>query len=109
MAKNEEETARWKNYKDDNGTAVENLERFSKNLTVDVMVPIGSKAYMSGQLIHTNEVLVGHYQNYFSKCSAHMAKEICEYRIKMADEHLEKLRTESDLWTYVKFIIYFVL
>ncbi|CAD7014861.1 unnamed protein product [Ceratitis capitata] len=62
------------------------------------MVPIGRKAYMPGHLIHTNEVLVGHYQNYFSKCSAHKAKEICEYRIKMAEDHLEKLKTERDLW-----------
>ncbi|XP_011208838.2 unconventional prefoldin RPB5 interactor-like protein [Bactrocera dorsalis] len=98
LAKNEEETTRWKNYKDENGTAVENLDRFSKNLTVDVMVPIGRKAYMPGHLIHTNEVLVGHYQNYFSKCSAHKAKEIGEYRIKMAQENLEKLQTESNLW-----------
>ncbi|XP_014103580.2 unconventional prefoldin RPB5 interactor-like protein [Bactrocera oleae] len=98
LSKNKEETTRWKNYQDDNGTAVENLDRFSKSLTVDVMVPIGRKAYMPGQLIHTNEVLVGHYQNYFSKCSAHKAKEICEYRIKMAQENLEKLQTESDLW-----------
>ncbi|XP_054090440.1 unconventional prefoldin RPB5 interactor-like protein isoform X2 [Zeugodacus cucurbitae] len=62
------------------------------------MVPIGRKAYMPGQLIHTNELLVGHYQNYFSKCSAQKAKEICEYRIKMAHELLEKLQTEADLW-----------
>lgn len=73
------------------------------------MVPIGRKAYMPGQLIHTNEVLVGHYQNYFSKCSAHKAKEICEYRIKMAQENLEKLQTESDLWKYVEYVINFVL
>uniref|UniRef100_A0A0K8WKC5 Unconventional prefoldin RPB5 interactor n=1 Tax=Bactrocera latifrons TaxID=174628 RepID=A0A0K8WKC5_BACLA len=98
LAKNGEEATRWKNYKDENGTAVENLDRFSKNLTVDVMVPIGRKAYMPGQLIHTNEVLVGHYQNYFSKCSAHKAKEIGEYRIKMAQENLEKLQNESNLW-----------
>ncbi|XP_036332671.1 unconventional prefoldin RPB5 interactor-like protein, partial [Rhagoletis pomonella] len=98
LTRNEEETARWKSYKEENITAIENLDKFRNYLTVDVMVPIGQKAYMPGQLIHTNEVLVGHYQGYFSKCSAQKAKEICEYRVKMATEHLEKLNTESDLW-----------
>ncbi|XP_017463696.1 PREDICTED: unconventional prefoldin RPB5 interactor-like protein [Rhagoletis zephyria] len=98
LTRNEEETARWKSYKEENITAIENLDKFRNYLTVDVMVPIGQKAYMPGQLVHTNEVLVGHYQGYFSKCSAQKAKEICEYRVNMATEHLEKLNTESDLW-----------
>lgn len=62
------------------------------------MVPIGRKALTPGQLIHTNEVMVGHYQNYFSKCAAHTAKEICKHRIGMANTHLKELKTEADLW-----------
>lgn len=74
---------------------------FGKRLTVDVMVPIGKKALMPGQLLHTNEVLVGHYQGYFSKCTTFKAKEICEHRIKMAKDHLKKLDLEAELWKLV--------
>ncbi|XP_053962977.1 unconventional prefoldin RPB5 interactor-like protein [Anastrepha ludens] len=98
LAKNAEETARWKNYKEENITAIENLDKFSKYLTVDVMVPLGQKAYMPGQLVHTNETLIGHYQGFFSKGSAHKAKEICQHRVKMAVEHLDSLKAEADLW-----------
>ncbi|XP_067632829.1 unconventional prefoldin RPB5 interactor-like protein [Eurosta solidaginis] len=98
LKKNDEEISRWKRYQEENDTAVENLDKFSKNLTVDVMVPIGQKAYMPGKLIHTNEVLVGHYQGYFSKCTSYKAKDICKHRIKMATETLDKLKAELDLW-----------
>lgn len=98
LQKNEEETQRWKTYLKENETAIENMNMFGKRLTVDVMVPVGKKAFMPGYLMHTNEVLVGHYQGYFSKCTSHKAKEICELRIKMAKEHLKKLETEAELW-----------
>lgn len=71
---------------------------FAKRLSVDVMVPIGKKAFMAGHLIHTNEVLVGHYQGYFSQCTTFKAKEICELRIKMAKDHMKTLETEADFW-----------
>lgn len=77
---------------------MKNLEIFSKNLSVEVMVPIGKKALMPGELIHTNELLVGHYQGYFSACSAHKAQEICQHRLRLAEEHLNKLQVEADLW-----------
>ncbi|XP_005179294.1 unconventional prefoldin RPB5 interactor-like protein [Musca domestica] len=98
MQKNAEETDRWKNYLNENETAKENLSIFQKRYTVEVMVPVGKKALMPGQLIHTNEVLVGHYQGYFSKCSAHTAAQICDLRIKTAKEHLKKLETELEMW-----------
>ncbi|XP_023295221.2 unconventional prefoldin RPB5 interactor-like protein [Lucilia cuprina] len=98
LQKNEEETQRWQNYLKENETAIENMAMFGKRLTVDVMVPVGKKAFMPGHLLHTNEVLVGHYQGYFSKCTTFKAKEICDLRIKMAKEHLKKLQTEADLW-----------
>lgn len=53
---------------------------------------------MPGELIHTNELLVGHYQGYFSACSAHKAKEICQHRLRLAEEHLKQLEVEADLW-----------
>ncbi|XP_061389551.1 unconventional prefoldin RPB5 interactor-like protein [Musca vetustissima] len=98
IQKNAEETERWRTYLKENETAKENLAMFQKRYTVEVMVPVGKKALMPGHLIHTNEVLVGHYQGYFSKCSAHTAGQICDLRIKTAKEHLKKLETELEMW-----------
>ncbi|EDW09192.2 unconventional prefoldin RPB5 interactor-like protein [Drosophila mojavensis] len=98
LDKNAYETERWLAYKADNEVAIENLNMFAKNLSVEVMVPIGKKALMPGELIHTNEVLVGHYQGYFSACSAYKAEEICQHRWRLANEHLKKLQVEAELW-----------
>ncbi|KAH8394781.1 hypothetical protein KR222_005611, partial [Zaprionus bogoriensis] len=98
LDKNAHETERWQAFKADNETAISNLDTFSKHLSVEVMVPIGKKALMPGELIHTNELLVGHYQGYFSACSAHKAKEICQHRLRLAEEHLKQLEVEADLW-----------
>ncbi|XP_030383161.1 unconventional prefoldin RPB5 interactor-like protein [Scaptodrosophila lebanonensis] len=92
------ETERWLTFKAENEETIKNLNMFSERLTVDIMVPIGTKAFMPGHLIHTNELLVGHYQGYFSKCSAHKAKEICQHRLRLAEGHLKKLETEAELW-----------
>ncbi|XP_070134458.1 unconventional prefoldin RPB5 interactor-like protein [Drosophila bipectinata] len=95
---NAAETERWQTFKSDNESAIRNLEMFVRKLSVEVMVPIGKKALMPGELIHTNELLVGHYEGYFSQCSAHKAQEICRHRLKIADEQLKKLQAEADLW-----------
>ncbi|XP_034103818.1 unconventional prefoldin RPB5 interactor-like protein [Drosophila albomicans] len=98
LNKNADETDRWQAFKADNESAIANLDMFSKKLSVEVMVPIGKKALMPGELIHTNELLVGHYQGYFSACSAHKAKEICQHRLRLAEEQLKKLGVEAELW-----------
>ncbi|XP_016947317.1 unconventional prefoldin RPB5 interactor-like protein [Drosophila biarmipes] len=98
LDKNAGETERWQAFKSDNESTIRNLELFAQKLSVEVMVPIGRKALMPGELIHTNELLVGHYEGYFSACSAHKAKEICRHRLKLAEEQLKKLEIESDLW-----------
>ncbi|XP_043643099.1 unconventional prefoldin RPB5 interactor-like protein [Drosophila teissieri] len=95
---NASETERWEAFQRDNESTIRNLDKFAQNLSVEVMVPIGRKALMPGELIHTNELLVGHYEGYFSACSAHKAKEICQHRLKLAEEQLEKLAVENDLW-----------
>jgi len=95
---NASETDRWEAFKRDNESTIRNLDKFAKNLSVEVMVTIGRKALMPGELIHTNELLVGHYEGYFSACSSHKAKEICQYRLKLAEEQLKKLAVENDLW-----------
>ncbi|KAH8371536.1 hypothetical protein KR093_007909, partial [Drosophila rubida] len=98
LNKNADETKRWQAFKADNEGTIANLDMFSKKLSIEVMVPIGKKALMPGELIHTNELLVGHYQGYFSTCSAYKAKEICQHRLHLAEEQLKKLGAEAQLW-----------
>lgn len=62
------------------------------------MVPIGSKALIPGKLYHTNEVFISHSQSMYSKCTAHQAMEICNHRIKKAEQRLEALNTEHDMY-----------
>lgn len=44
-------------------------------------VPIGSKAFMPGKLVHTNEVLVLLGDNWFAERSAKQACEIIDRRL----------------------------
>jgi unconventional prefoldin RPB5 interactor 1 len=43
----------------------EKLEMLSGKLSSEVMVPLTSKAFMIGQLVHTNEIMVLLGENYF--------------------------------------------
>lgn len=74
------------------------LREFQKKLTADIMVPIGSKALMPGQLYHTGEVLVGHGNKTFSKCTTLQAIKICKHRQNYASTRLEQLETERNLY-----------
>lgn len=75
------------------------MEMFIKKYNIDVLVPIGGgKAFMPGYLYHTNEILVGHYNGLYSKCSTSKAQEIVKYRLNLAKERLENLRKEKELF-----------
>lgn len=47
----------------------------------DIMVPLGPKAFMPGQIVHTNEVLVLLGENYFVERTAKQASGIIERRL----------------------------
>lgn len=74
------------------------MEQFRKAIDVDIMVPIGSKALMPGKLIHTNEIFLSHTPTYYSKCSAHQAMEICKHRIQVAQQRLDALTIEREMY-----------
>lgn len=67
-------------------------------LKIEIMVPVGNKALIPGELVHTNNILVSHYQNFFSTCSAQTAKQICHLRVQKANEQLQKYKSEANLW-----------
>jgi unconventional prefoldin RPB5 interactor 1 len=54
------------------------------------MVPMGDLAFMPGELVHTNEVMVLLGDNYFVERSAHQASEIIERRVQVIDDMIDK-------------------
>ena len=57
----------------------------------------GSKAFMLGQLVHTNEILVLLGDNWFAERSAKQAGQICQRRLIKCKDQLDKLREEKKL------------
>ncbi|KAI9328565.1 hypothetical protein DFJ73DRAFT_964449 [Zopfochytrium polystomum] len=64
------------------------LEETPKKLKADVKVPIGPLAFMQGELIHTNEVIVSLGANWFMECSASHAREIVARRREYSTEQM---------------------
>ena len=73
------------------------LETLSDEMEHSVMVPMTSKAFMPGKLVHTNEILVLLGDNWFIETSARRAAEIAGRRLKHCDDILESLEQELEL------------
>ncbi|XP_041772162.1 unconventional prefoldin RPB5 interactor-like protein isoform X2 [Anopheles merus] len=99
LHKNQEETARWTAYKQEHVDLKANLRMYQKAPRADIMIPIGSKALLPGQLYHTGEVMVSHGCGYFSECSAEQAQSIADRRIRLADELLAKYEREREMYS----------
>ncbi|XP_020387515.2 unconventional prefoldin RPB5 interactor 1 [Rhincodon typus] len=67
------------------------LKNLPDKVSYDVMVPFGPLAFMPGQLIHTNEVMVLLGDNWFAKCSAKQALGMVEHRKKHVQKALDDL------------------
>ena len=59
------------------------------------MVPLTSKAFMRGHLVHTNELLVLLGDNWFMEASAKRAAEVASRRLRECDNILEKVTDRS--------------
>lgn len=82
MQENESSVSTWIGYKKDLEDVKKNLISYSEKLSVPIMIPLCSKAMIPGKLVHTNQVLVGLGDNWFSKVSTKSAVENCDRRIK---------------------------
>lgn len=71
---------------------------FRESLRKEILVPVGSKALIPGELYHTNEILVGMYSGLLVKCSSFKAAELCHHRLKRAKERLDALEAESKMY-----------
>jgi hypothetical protein len=60
------------------------------------MVPFGTKAFMPGELVHTNEVMVLLGENYFAERSAKQANEIANRRGGVAASNHQLARREME-------------
>ena len=72
---------KWEKFKEDYETVDKLLSDLPKKTRHDVMVPIGPLAFMPGQLIHTNEIMVLLGDNWFAERSATQAMEIAQRRL----------------------------
>lgn len=77
----------------------ENLQHFLKSHSLEIMVPMGKKAYVRGKLQHTNEVTVCHGASMFSDCSSEQAIDLIKMRLNNCETQLQALEKERDLFT----------
>uniref|UniRef100_A0A182WIS5 Unconventional prefoldin RPB5 interactor n=1 Tax=Anopheles minimus TaxID=112268 RepID=A0A182WIS5_9DIPT len=96
---NEAETARWTVYRQEHVELKENLRMYQKAPRADIMIPVGTKAFLPGQLYHTGEVMVSHGCGYFSNCSTEQAQSIADRRIQLAEQLLQKYERERSLYS----------
>jgi unconventional prefoldin RPB5 interactor 1 len=76
----------------------DSLNQFVKSHSLEIMVPMGKKAFVRGKLQHTNEVTVCHGSSLFSDCSSGQAIEILEHRMINCDAQLKALEKEKELF-----------
>ncbi|KAL4234174.1 uri1 [Mactra antiquata] len=88
---------RWMQFISDFEALKGRLLSLPDKVTHDVMVPFGKMAFMPGQLVHTNEVLVLLGDNWFAERSAKQAAEIVDRRLQMATSNLEDLQKQKEL------------
>ncbi|KAK7505744.1 hypothetical protein BaRGS_00003015, partial [Batillaria attramentaria] len=93
----EEKLTQWEKFRSDYLALKERLRTLPDKITHDVMVPFGSLAFMPGQLVHTNEVLVLLGDNYFVERSARQAADIVSRRLKELDKNIESLKEQREL------------
>lgn len=90
---------KWLKYKKELVETKDNLKEFVKSRSINIMVPMGKKAFVRGCLQHTNEITVSHGSSLFSDVSSAQAVEILEHRIKLCETQLQALDKEKELFT----------
>ncbi|KAK3086125.1 hypothetical protein FSP39_013907, partial [Pinctada imbricata] len=84
-------------FKSDYKALQERLLSLPDKMKHEVMVPFGSVAFMPGELVHTNEILVLLGDNWFVDRSAKQAAEIVQRRIKSIEKEICQLKEQRKL------------
>lgn len=87
---------KWEKFQEDYTALHGLLDNLPKKTTHEIMVPVGPLAFMPGQLIHTNEIMVLLGDNWFAERSASQAVEIAQRRLKNVEEYLSNLHQEQE-------------
>jgi unconventional prefoldin RPB5 interactor 1 len=90
---------KWRKYKEELKTTSGNLKEFVKSHSLEIMVPMGKKAFVRGKLLHTNEITVSHGSSIFSDVSSTQAVDLLEHRMKLCDTQLLAIEKERELFT----------
>ncbi|XP_063981155.1 unconventional prefoldin RPB5 interactor 1 [Diachasmimorpha longicaudata] len=98
IRRNNEQVKTWNDYKKRHEKVLEGLGILPHDLSLNCMVPMGKRALMRGKLVHTNEIMVCLGDGYFAKYSASQAIALCNRRIQKANEMLENLEKERNLY-----------
>ncbi|XP_033626609.1 unconventional prefoldin RPB5 interactor-like [Asterias rubens] len=93
----ESKTKKWEKFKDDYTALQDRLRSLPDKVSHNIMVPFGSVAFMPGQIVHTNEIMVLLGDNWFCERSAKQACEIVDRRKENVDSMLSDLAKQSDL------------
>ncbi|XP_041376987.1 unconventional prefoldin RPB5 interactor 1-like [Gigantopelta aegis] len=93
----DEKIQQWEKFKSDYEAVAKKLSTLPDTISKDTLVQFGPLAFMPGQLVHTNEVLVLLGDNWFVERSAKQAIDIIERRNKEIDRQLKDLHEQKKL------------
>ncbi|CAH1779921.1 unnamed protein product [Owenia fusiformis] len=93
----DENIKQWNKFRSDYVDLQSRLKSLPEKVKHDIMVPFGSKAFMPGQLVHCNEILVLLGDNWFAERSSTQACGIIDRRLKSIDKQLSDLTRQRDL------------
>ncbi|XP_050538144.1 RNA polymerase II subunit 5-mediating protein homolog isoform X2 [Daktulosphaira vitifoliae] len=87
---------KWKGYKHEYEDLKKCLEEYPKELSASIMMPIGPKVFVRAQLCNTNEIIIRHGENIFTKQTAFQAKSVCDRQIKRCTNALAAIDKEKN-------------
>ncbi|XP_071817821.1 unconventional prefoldin RPB5 interactor 1-like [Apostichopus japonicus] len=87
----------WEKFKEDYNHLQEKLQELPDKVSYEVMVPLGPLAFMPGQLVHTNEILVLLGENWFVEKSAKDACAVIDRRKKSIADTINKFKEQKQL------------
>ncbi|KAF6041377.1 URI1 [Bugula neritina] len=93
----EEELKKWEKFKEDYEKLQNKIKSLPDQVTYDYMVPFGPLAFMPGQLIHTNEVLVLLGDNWFAEMSAKQSCEVIDRRLADIEKSIQQINEQKRL------------
>nr|CAB3226588.1 unconventional prefoldin RPB5 interactor [Phallusia mammillata] len=88
----------WRKVENDYKTLSDRLKTLPDKMTHKIMVPFGPLAFIPGQLVHTNELLVHLGDSWFADVTCSQGQKIINHRMQAINKNIEDLgKTLSNL------------